>query len=156
MNVLYSIPHTGTRFVDGLLRYVGANVTQQHVLDAGAPAGPLIVPVRHPYDCWLSHSTHPKGRFSEGWFLSQWGTLIWQTERHPKRLFFPLDVADREALIAATLDFVGRPGQDLRKWSWVPVGASTRDKDTEVPTYMKERMNFAVDWYRYRTENWLD
>ncbi|MDX1487532.1 MAG: hypothetical protein R3268_04975 [Acidiferrobacterales bacterium] len=122
-----------------------------------APTGALLVPVRNPFDTYLSHTSHAKPIFSESWLVSQFATLIWQCERARRVMYFPLDVSDRDHLLSSVCSYTGGNPKYLSDFEWTPVGVSDlkEPKDTEVPLHMRDRLQFAVEWYRYRTENWI-
>ncbi len=157
MVMAYSVPFSGTRFTLGYLNHIEARHRQKHV-EEKAPAAALVVPVRNPFDTYLSHTSKPKPEFSESWLISQFATLIWQAERAERAFYFPLDVEDRRAMLEACCEFArGKPAL-ISSFVWQVVGASNliAPKDEYVPTYMRRRLQFAFEWYRYRTENWLD
>lgn len=147
IKVLYSIPRTGTRFVMGLLSHVRADFKQQHIIFDAAPVEPLVVPVRNPLHCWLSWSSEPYSWFSEGWFFAAWSTLILQTINHPMVYYFPLDTDDREGVVRGLLEFVDRKEADVSRWRWEPEGKNLGHRDTEVPRFVRDRMQALIDWY---------
>lgn len=149
MNItIYSIPHTGTRFVESLFRLHGIRTSRRHVGHKLAhDDGLKVVPVRNPYDCYVSHCHRHPGRLTDAEFVALWGRMIWKSEG---ALFFPLDTKDRNGLIRHALRKVGYDGE-IKDFEWKAINTSTHDN--VFPEHMKLALSFAYEWYLERTNN---
>lgn len=154
---IYSIPATGTRFVSEYLRYIGADYSRRHVGDPPpCPEWRRILPVRNPYDCYLSHK-HKGHTRSDAEFVSKWGSYIWRTQ-WMDAFYFPLDVpeANRLIMLQQCAQFCGIE-PDLNKiwdFEWKQVGKSERDRSKEVPEEIRNQLKFAHEWYEHYTVFW--
>jgi hypothetical protein len=101
----------------------------------------MVIPKRHPYDCYQSHVTKPGFDLSR--FIGWWHEIIHRS-KGPNAFLFPIAQKDEE-LEKAACDFVGI------KWSkgfpWVPVGVSDRDRNARDYEHVADQLQFAVDWF---------
>ena len=103
--------------------------------------GLKVIPVRNPYDAWLSSTV------SANHFIGLWHELI-----STRGFFFPIETENRDLMVRA-IEFIGEE-PDLEKilsYPWKPVNMSARDRSLECSEEMKERLKFAYDWYLCQT-----
>ena len=159
--IIYSVPHTGTRFVQSFFTHCGIKTSRRHVghklIGKGqteVPDGPRIIPVRNPYDCYMSwHYLHPEKSLVD--FVGLWGKLVWRSREGA--FFFPLDIEEehREQLMQEAPSYVGCYNDiSCKTFSWRPVNKSDRNRELECPDEMKQALSFAHEWYEYYTVNW--
>jgi len=144
---LYTIPHTGTRFVSNYLRHIGANYSRRHAGDTPpCPEGPLIVTVRHPYAVYMSHRySYPEQTDAE--FIRLYD-LFFAEIKYKEAFYFPLDTKDREGTLKALAEYAWC---DHKDFPWEPVGRTKRDRTLPVPEHMKEALQAARSWYKLHT-----
>ena len=137
---VYSIPHTGTRFVLSFFKYQGFMPNYDHVGGTVADIA-LVIPKRHPYQCYESHSIKPG--FDLGRFIGWWHELIWRAKQQDS-IVFPIEQRSEETE-QQVCEFVGIPWHG--GFPWVPVGSSGRDRSSKRYLEVAEHLQFAVDWY---------
>ena len=153
---LYTIPHTGTRFVMEILRHLGADVNQRHVnCDPVVPEHRKVLTLRHPHKVYLTHQ-YKYVKKTETEFISMYLEYLFRTE-HMDAFYFPLEGAEdnREGVIQRLQAWCGLPTDydKVRAFEWKTVGASGRP-ETEVPPEMVEALKPAVEWYEHYMLNW--
>jgi len=153
---IYSVPHTGTRFVQGFYTHCGVRTSRRH---AGHPIpqhddDKRVIPVRNPYECYLSWKYLHPGRDLE--FMSLWGRLMWRSQEGA--FFFPLDIKreDRQEMLLAAKLYSGNYTVDLsliESFEWNPSNESGRPASA-CPEEIKKLLSFAYEWYEYYTKHW--
>jgi hypothetical protein len=148
MNItIYSIPHSGTRFVESFFRHCGVMTSRRHVgyklvgKDGVVPDGHRIIPIRNPYQCYMSNLYRRRAKFSDAEFIGYWGKLMLREGFH-----FPIETKNRLGVMRAALDYVGRDGP-IETFQWEPVNTSNRPRDSEPPENIKKALDFAMEWY---------
>ena len=147
---IYSIPHTGTRFVSEFLRHCGVVYSRQHVTDPAPFEKKWVVPVRNPYECYLSHR-HKNPPQGDAEFLSLWGRLMYELQGR-EVFYVPLDIdpARRHGMLKRLLEFC-EVERDIYSFEWQWIGKSNRDRSLTVPDDMLEYLKFAYEWYEDKT-----
>jgi len=131
---IWSIPGTGTRFVQSFFHYQGVAPEYFHA-GSQIPDIRLVIPLRHPIDCYQTN-VH-RGNFDMAQFIGWWHELIF---RAVDAFIFPIE-QKREQIERSACEFVGIPYRE--GFPWVPVGTSEHDRDRpDVP-----ELAFAVDWF---------
>ena len=151
--IIYSVPHTGTRFVKSFFCHCGIQEENRHVgrLIPRHDDDKIVIPVRNPYDCYLSWWYLNRDNDTE--LVGLWGKLVWRSREGA--FFFPLDAKDRDGVMSAAYKYAtGKETEDFKSFSWNPVSESGRDHSLECPQYMKNSLSFAYEWYEYYTVNW--
>lgn len=155
---VYTIPHTGTRFVTSFLKECGIEHNQRHVASPRTvPEWRRILTVRHPYDCYLTRK-HRMPSESDESFIAMWGHYIWRTQ-WMDAFYVALDIPEenRRGMMQMLMTFCNEtPDFDvIDPWceAWKPVGESDRDRDEMIPEHMVAPLAFACEWYRHYTLN---
>ncbi len=138
---IWSIQGTGTRFVKSFFHYLGFAPDFSHVGTFVPSDLALIIPKRHPYECYNSHVQRPNFDMAE--FIGWWHTLIYKAA-HSDSMLFPI-AAKNEVLEKAVCEFVGIP--HTAGFPWVPVGSSGRDRSLQAHLAVVDELQFAVDWF---------
>lgn len=104
---IYSIPHTGTHFLDKLLTDHGVNLYRSvHI--TGDPEVEdwerLIVPLRHPLKVAQSWSNRQDRKGPSAW--KQW-VPAWTQLAGLRAFFFPIDAEDRNKRLKDLSEYVG-------------------------------------------------
>lgn len=157
---LYTIPHTGTRFVAKFLRHHGLEFNQRHVsCEKKVPEWRHILTVRDPYKCYLTHKRRFPEKLRDANFVALWGHYIWRTQWQ-EAFYVPLDIDPgyRQKMLVDLIMFCnGTPDMEfIRKYAeeWPKVG-HVEPKDFEsIPEHLVTCLEFAYEWYRYYTDNW--
>ncbi len=158
--VVYSVPHTGTRFVQSFFEHCGIETTRRHVGQKVATHADdiRVIPVRNPYDSYLSWQyLHPGSELD---FIGMWGKLVWKSKN---AFFFPLDI-DPKKRVRMLCSALWNARSDIlidniweakcRAFEWKPVSQSDRNRHLECPDEIKRALSFAYEWYEYYTVNW--
>ena len=159
MITVYSIPHTGTMFAMAYLNFLEMPYHQRHAGEPMTrPEKKRIIPVRNPYDCYLSHQYENEYNYRDEDFISLWATFIWRTE-HMDCFYFPLDVGvnHRFKMLMALAEFVGScvKWNVIKEFEWGTYDSeSIRDRSLECPDNMKGYLGFAHEWYKHYTQRW--
>jgi len=155
----YTIPHTGTRFVNGFMRKHGIKFSHRHVAaPRTVPEWRHILTVRNPYDAYLTHR-HRYPSNSDVNFVAMWGHYIWRTQWQDA-FYFALDVPpeNRRVMVQNLVMFCGyTPNWEIIDEfvdAWKPIGESGRDRSEEVPEHMIKPLEFAYEWYKHYTVFW--
>jgi hypothetical protein len=166
--VIYTIPHTGTRFIKQFFSDQDIVVRHRHVheLPYGAEWKRIIV-VRNPYDCWRSWTRRRgpidgrEGKFTTLEFVSTWAEYIMRTE-HQSAFYIPLDIDPTRRVITMVhmMRYLGiEPDHSFVVQycnDWRPIGPSMTDEERQrmdVPDDVYDALGFAFEWYVYYTEN---
>ncbi len=149
---LYSIPATGTNFVQSALAHIGADFTRRHVgQPMSRPEWRRVLPVRNPYDCYQSHMHHGYSK-SDAEFITKWAAYMWRTQ-WMDAFYFPLDVAicNREIVLQSLMDFCGveRNMDLIDSFDWKPVYVTEDKREFEPPD-----LEFAEEWHKHYTLHW--
>lgn len=154
---LYTIPSTGTRFVSGFLRYIGADYSRRHVGDPPpCPEWRRVLTVRSPYQTYLSHKhEHPKSDID---FVTLYANYIWRTQ-WMDAFYFALDVPEenRIGMLGELSKFceIDPDWEKIKLFEWnFDKFKSTRDRSEKVPEHMFEHLAFAREWYAHYTVFW--
>ena len=122
---LFSVPHTGTHFVQSLLKRYGVETDLRHYGDGVIPRNEVIVsPLRDPWMCWVTH--YSRGRtldqFYEAWIEFN------RYAQNPNVYLLPLDTNNRETYLA---NLSKRLNKRLST-NWIPVSGGERKKPDEI------------------------
>lgn len=152
---LYTIPHSGTRFVSTFLRKADVDFTQRHVADPKTrPEWRHVLTVRHPYEVYKTF-VHRMPDNNDVNFVAMWGHYIWRTQ-WMDAFYFPLDISQdrRRDLLRRLMMFCGSPMpfEIMDDFEWKSVGASGKP-DIDIPPHMIKPLEFAVQWYKHYTVN---
>lgn len=152
---LYTIPHTGTRFVHDILRKHKIYIKQRHVAaPQTCPEWRRVLTVRHPHDCYLTHRRRFPNNTDEN-FVAMWGHYIWRTQ-WMDAFYFALDVIpdNRVIMLQQLISFCNAtPNFDIIyaiAEEWPKVG-TTKKEEEEFPEHMIKPLEFAVEWYNHYT-----
>jgi hypothetical protein len=154
---LYSIPATGTRFVASALSHIGADFSRRHVgYMPPVPEWRRVLPVRDPYECYLSHMHHGYSK-TDSEFVSKWASYLWRTQ-WMDAFYFPIDTIphNRQVVIQSLMTFCGKSfdGDVIDSFVWKNEHASDRDRELEVPEHVKHQLAFAKEWHKHYTLFW--
>ena len=138
---IYSIPHTGTRFVRAFFQYQGFAPEYVHAGSAITDDLLLVIPKRSPLDCYYSHASEPG--FDLGRFVGWWHELIFRSQQE-NAFAFPI-AQKSEAVELAVCEFVDIP--HLPGFDWQPVGATNGSKNPKDYPDVSIAMRFAMNWY---------
>jgi len=154
---VYSVPHTGTRFVQSFYKHCGIKTSRRHV---GYPIpqhddDKRVIPVRNPYECYLSWQYLHPDRDLE--FVALWGRLMWRSQEGA--FFFPLDIEpeDRNEMLMKAREYDDNHITNfelIETFQWNPENESSRDPDLECPEEIQKHLSFAYEWYEHYTTNW--
>jgi len=138
---IYSVPHTGTRFVQSFFNYQGFAPDLCHAGQSITDNLLLVIPQRHPYECYQSHCQ--KSGFDFARFIGWWHELIFRAE-NSESFLFPIEEKS-EATERKACEFVDIPY--AKGFPWVRVGASDREREAKDYLSVARHLQFAVDWY---------
>ena len=156
---VYTIPHTGTRFVTHFLKACGIKYNQRHVASPRTiPEWRHILTVRHPYKCYLTYKYRFPSNSDEN-FVALWGHYIWRTQ-WMDAFYLPLEVPEehRRDMLAKLMSFCNETQNFdiIDPWceKWEKVGKSDRDRAKEIPRHMVAPLEFACEWYEHYKRHW--
>ncbi len=113
---LFSVPHTGTYFLKGVLEDAGFKVHARH-WEGWRLSGDLIVaPIRNPYDSFTSWVSRQRNQN----FQEKWDMFNKAYESDQRMIIVPIDTHDRDVHLKRLSNFLNT---DLAT-DWTPVNSA--------------------------------
>lgn len=114
---LFSVPHTGTHFLKGVLEDAGLEVRARHIEGWQLTNDLVVAPIRDPYTTYVSWVSRGRDQsFKEKWELFN---KAFETQR---MIIVPIDTEDRETYLK---ELSGELGVSL-KTDWKPKNQGLR------------------------------